>query len=50
MIRCIKLWTGADQKSHFEEGVIELKPGQRGDWPSGKLTVATISFETALFL
>ena len=45
MIRCVRLWTGDDQNSYFEEGVIELKPGQRGDWLSDKLTDATISFQ-----
>ena len=45
MIRCVRLWTGDDQNSYFEEGVIELGPGQRGDWLSNKLAVATISFQ-----
>jgi quercetin dioxygenase-like cupin family protein len=45
MIRCVRLWTGDDQNSYFEEGVIELSPGQRGDWLSDKLAVATISFQ-----
>jgi hypothetical protein len=45
MIRCVRLWTGDDQNSFFEEGVIELGPGQRGDWLSDKLAVATISFQ-----
>jgi quercetin dioxygenase-like cupin family protein len=45
MIRCVRLWTGDDQNSYFEEGVIELSPGQRGDWLSDKLNVATISFQ-----
>ena len=35
MIRCVRLWTGDDKNSYFEEGVIELEPGQRGDWLSG---------------
>ena len=29
MIRCIRLWTGTDGNSHFEEGSIELAPGGR---------------------
>ena len=41
MIRCVRLWTGDDQNSYFEEGVIELKSGPRGDWLSG-----TLEFET----
>jgi quercetin dioxygenase-like cupin family protein len=45
MIRCVRLWTGDDKNSHFEEGVIALKPGQRGDWLSDKLAVATVAFQ-----
>src|SRR6202048_4137482 len=45
MIRCVRIWTGDDQNSYFEEGVIELAADPRGDWLSGKLAVATISFQ-----
>jgi quercetin dioxygenase-like cupin family protein len=45
MIRCVRLWTGDDQNSHFEEGVIELTAGPRGDWLSDKLAVATVAFQ-----
>jgi quercetin dioxygenase-like cupin family protein len=45
MIRCVRIWTGDDQNSYFEEGVIELAAGPRGDWLSGKLAVANISFQ-----
>jgi quercetin dioxygenase-like cupin family protein len=45
MIRCVRLWTGDDRNSHFEEGVIELTAGPRSDWLSTKLSVATISFQ-----
>jgi quercetin dioxygenase-like cupin family protein len=45
MIRCVRLWTGDDENSYFEEGVIELKSGPRGDWLSDKLAVATVSFQ-----
>jgi quercetin dioxygenase-like cupin family protein len=45
MIRCVRLWTGDDQNSYFEEGVIGLTTGPRGDWPSDKLAVASISFQ-----
>jgi quercetin dioxygenase-like cupin family protein len=45
MIKCVRLWTGDDQGSHFEEGVIELESGQRGDFLTGKLAVSTISFQ-----
>src|SRR5258708_38125892 len=44
MIRCIKLWTGADEKSHFEEGFIDLEPGARGDALSVKFPIASASF------
>ena len=44
MIRCIKLWTGVDQKSHFEEGFIDLEPGAGGDALSGKFPIASASF------
>jgi quercetin dioxygenase-like cupin family protein len=45
MIRCVRIWTGDDQNSHFEEGVIDLDPGNRGDVLSGKMPATTISFE-----
>ena len=44
MIRCIKLWTGTDQKSHFEEGFIDLEPGVRGDAVGGKFPIISASF------
>ena len=27
MIRCVRLWTGEDQNSYFEEGWLELESG-----------------------
>ena len=50
MIRCIRLWTGTDGNSHFEEGSIELAPGahsdpKRGDLLSGTLAVLSASFQ-----
>ena len=48
MTQCIRLWTGTDGQSHFEEGVIDLKLGSHGDLLSGKMPVTTVSFhETA---
>jgi hypothetical protein len=44
MIRCIRLWTGDDENSHFEEGVVDLPKGERGDILSGTVDVASISF------
>jgi mannose-6-phosphate isomerase-like protein (cupin superfamily) len=45
MTRCVRLWTGEDQNSHFEEGAIYLEPGARGDLFSGRLPTTTISFQ-----
>jgi hypothetical protein len=45
MIRCVRLWTGADNNSHFEEGIIALEHGARGDVLSGKMPVTTVSFQ-----
>ena len=45
MIRRVRLWTGADSNSHFEEGVIALAHGARGDALTGKLPVTTVSFQ-----
>ena len=45
MIRCVRIWTGDDGNSHFEEGVIDLEPGQRGDMLSGRMATTTISFQ-----
>lgn len=45
MIRCVRLWTGHDQNSHFEEGHIDLAAGKRDDLLSSKLAVTTISFQ-----
>jgi quercetin dioxygenase-like cupin family protein len=45
MNRCVRLWTGDDRNSHFEEGVIDIEPGRRGDMPSGRMATTTISFQ-----
>jgi hypothetical protein len=45
MIRCIRLWSGPDGHSHFEEGVIGLEAGQRGDQLSGTFPIASVSFQ-----
>jgi quercetin dioxygenase-like cupin family protein len=45
MIRCVRLWTGTDNNSHFEEGVIALERGVRGDSLTDKLAAATVSFQ-----
>jgi quercetin dioxygenase-like cupin family protein len=45
MIRCIRIWTGDDQQSRFEEGFIALESGTQGDLLSGKMPVKTVSFQ-----
>ncbi|WP_407154875.1 hypothetical protein [Bradyrhizobium sp. STM 3557] len=41
----MRLWTGEDGNSHFEEGAIDLAPGSRGDELSDKIEVVSISFQ-----
>ena len=45
MIRCVRIWTGEDGDSHFEEGAIDLCEGQRGDLLSRAVRVASLSFQ-----
>jgi quercetin dioxygenase-like cupin family protein len=45
MIRCVRIWTGDDGNSYFEEGAIDLAGGARGDLLSGKTGTASISFQ-----
>jgi hypothetical protein len=45
MIRCVRLWSGSDGKSHFEEGAIDLEFGPRDDTLSGKFPIASVSFQ-----
>ena len=45
MIRCVRIWTGADGNTCFEEGVIDLAGGARGDLLSGKAGAVSIAFQ-----
>src|SRR5262245_18660387 len=45
MIRCVRLWTGPDGNSHFEEGTIDFTKGERGDALSQVVTANGISFQ-----
>lgn len=45
MIRCVRLWTGEDGNSHFEEGSIDLSNGERGDILSEVVAGASLSFQ-----
>ena len=44
MIRCVRIWTGPDDNSLFEEGTINLGYGERGDVLSDKTVATSISF------
>lgn len=41
MIRCVRLWSGEDGLSHFEEGLIDLPTAQDGD--AGSLSFPSIA-------
>jgi quercetin dioxygenase-like cupin family protein len=45
MIRCVRLWTGDDDNSHFEDGVLDFEPGARGDLLTGTMGAISISFQ-----
>src|SRR3954467_12504288 len=47
MIRCVRLWTGEDQNSYFEDGWLELDPGPPADLLTRKLPATTVSFQEA---
>ncbi|WP_312440321.1 hypothetical protein [Janthinobacterium sp.] len=44
MIRCVRIWTGPDGDSLFEEGHLALSRGERGDVLSKVLNAASISW------
>jgi hypothetical protein len=44
MIRCVRIWTGEDGNSLFEEGMIDLPKGERGDILSDNIMASSISF------
>jgi len=45
MIRCVRMWTGEDGDSLFEEGWIDLAEGARGDFVGRAVPVAELSFQ-----
>src|ERR1700757_239472 len=45
MIRCVRMWTGEDGDSLFEEGWINLTEGARGDFVGGAMPVTELSFQ-----
>ncbi|WP_126243058.1 AraC family ligand binding domain-containing protein [Burkholderia gladioli] len=44
MIRCVRIWTGPDGDSCFEEGHLSLSHGERGDLLSEALGAHSVSF------
>ena len=44
MIRCVRIWTGPDGHSLFEEGTIDLPKGERGDVLGDNIPAQSISF------
>jgi quercetin dioxygenase-like cupin family protein len=44
MIRCVRIWTGDDGNSLFEEGMVDLSKGDRGDVLSDKVGALSISY------
>lgn len=44
MIRCVRIWTGPDGDSLFEEGTISLTEGERGDFIGAATAARDISF------
>ncbi len=45
MIRCVRMWTGEDGDSLFEEGWIDLSKGTRGDSIVEPAPVVELSFQ-----
>lgn len=45
MIRCVRLWSGDDQNSYFEDGWLDLETGPHADLLTGKLPATTVSFQ-----
>ena len=45
MIRCVRLWTGDDDNSHFQDGVLTLAGGAQGNALTDKLPATSVSFE-----
>src|ERR1700677_4237498 len=44
MIRCVRIWTGDEGNSLFEEGTIDLSKGDRGDVLSDRVGASSISY------
>jgi quercetin dioxygenase-like cupin family protein len=45
MIRCVRMWTGPDGNSLFEEGTIDMTEGMRGDSVGKPVPAVQLSFQ-----
>ncbi|KUI35102.1 cupin domain-containing protein [Mycobacterium sp. GA-2829] len=45
MIRCVRLWTGPDDASHFEIGRLDLRPGRNDDLVSAVMPATHVTVE-----
>ena len=45
MIRCVRLFTGADQQSHVEIGRLDLAPGRNADLVSASMSSTRVTAE-----
>jgi len=45
MIRCVRMWTGPDGNSLFEEGTIDMTEGMRGDAVGKPVPAVQLSFQ-----
>ncbi|KKF01725.1 cupin domain-containing protein [Mycolicibacterium obuense] len=45
MIRCVRLWTGADDASHVQIGRLDMQPGRNDDLVSSSVTAASVTVE-----
>lgn len=45
MIRCVRLWTGADGGSHVDVGTLDMTPGRNADLVSAAMAAAHVTVE-----
>ncbi|BBY60812.1 cupin domain-containing protein [Mycolicibacterium sarraceniae] len=45
MIRCVRLFTGADQQSHIQIGSLDLTPGRNDDLVSAAISTSHVTAE-----
>lgn len=45
MIRCVRLWTGADDASHVQLGRLDMTPGRNGDLVSAVVGASRVTME-----